>query len=60
MESTKDNFLSWEEISEKVDNGDKLNTIDNFIYEWSPADKDQESNFRELLYEAINYESEEK
>ena len=59
MESTKDNFLSWIEISGMVDNGEKLNPIDRFIYDNSPADFDKEQEFRDQLFEAVGYENEE-
>ena len=58
MESTKDNFLAWIEISEKVDNGEDLNPIDQFIYDNSPAG-DDEVKFREQLFNAIGFENEE-
>lgn len=58
MESTKDNFLSWIEISEMVDKGEELNPIDQFIYDNSPASED-ESKFREQLFKAVGFENEE-
>jgi hypothetical protein len=59
MESTKDNFLSWIEVSEKVDKGEVLNPIDQFIYDNSPAGNDEEDKFRDQLFKSIGFESEE-
>jgi len=58
MESTKDTFLSWIEISELVDNGEELNPIDQFIYDWTPAGE-EENEFRSKLFEIVNFEDEE-
>lgn len=55
MESTKEKFLSWDEIEVKVNRGDKLNPIDQILFDQTPADKDDENEFREQLYDALNY-----
>ena len=58
MESTKDSFLSWAEISSLVDNKEDLNPIDQFIYDNEPAGEIAKK-FREQLFLAICYENEE-
>lgn len=58
MESTKIEFLSWEEVRDKASLGEDLNPIDKFIYELEPRNF-QGSHFRHLLKNAINFEDEE-
>lgn len=60
MESTKEKFLSWDEIEKKVNGGDKLNPIDQLIYDQTPARPEEEDEFREQLYDALNYEPREE
>lgn len=59
MESTRNNLLSWEEISKMVDDNEELNPIDQFIYDQSPAGE-SEYTFRVQLFNAVNYEDEEE
>lgn len=56
MNSTKENLLSWDEISEKVDKNQELNPIDNFLYANTPAGEEEEI-FRKQFYDALNCDS---
>lgn len=57
MESTKNNFLSYEEAANVRESGEELNPIDRFLLDNSPLEG--EEIFRTQLYEAVNYEDEE-
>lgn len=60
MESTKNKLLSYLDISDKNEVGEKLNPIDKFLYEHTPLVPMREENrFREDLIKALNYETEE-
>lgn len=59
MESTREKLLSWDQVSELVDNKQELNPIDRFLYDNMPAGHDDELKFTNQFRDAIAYERDE-